>query len=1068
MRYIDALANRLALGSKELQWQRLIYVVNKTLKMVKKTGNDLFIVDNSDNDWKVVNYLTEWADISHQFDIATGYFEIGALLALDGKWQQLAHIRILMGDEVTKRTHRALVEGLARVGQLLDESIEREKQKNDFLTGVDHIVQALATGKLQCRVYTKKKFHAKAYITHSKLAVVGSSALVGSSNFTQPGLTGNVELNVQLRREVEDLQQWFDTHWNDAEDASVAVLKVVERHTRHYLPFEVYAKALQAYFNNYEETAGDWERKQSRMYPILDQYQRDGYAALLKIGGKYGGAFLCDGVGLGKTFVGLMLIERLVKFERKKVLLVVPKSGREPVWESSLRRHLPELFGDFSNLVLINHTDLQRGGEWVEKLQRLKEQADVIVIDEAHHFRNPGTKKETSRYWQMQSIAKGKQVFMLTATPINNRLIDLQHLIEHFTQRAPDHFNETLGIHSLPGHFRKLEKELTKRLGIEALQGELTGFEVSDFLAHDSLFRELVVQRSRAYVKQSQLTAGAKAALFPKRAAPKVADYSVKKTYGKLLAMLEKAFNRKHPLFTLPMYYPLAYSKVPVADGFEDNRQKQVVGLIRILFLKRFESSARAFETSCQQLLRKVLAFVTVNSTTRHELAALERWRIHQEELLGEVQKRQQQLFDPGPEGQDDTEEDVIPDEMLAEVELLNRDEFDVPQMLSESLQDLNQLAEFLNELRQFKPSHDDKLRALVHLLKSDPVLKKHKVMIFSEFSATARYLAQELERAGIKGIDQIDSATKGSRGDVIRRFSPYYNNMTSQALADLGQSETRVLIATDVLSEGLNLQDATRLINYDLHWNPVRLMQRIGRVDRRMNPDIEKVLVKDHPEVKDIRGTVEYWNFLPPGELDELLNLFKKVSNKTLLISKTLGIEGKKLLRPEDDFAALRDFDHQLEGEPTALETMHLAYQQLLVNHPDLPQRLQVLPGRVFSGKTHIQPGAQAVFFCFALPSKAPSVTVQDEESEAWTLTKGRTEWLLLDLQSGKVLDNAAAIDAVIRCEPTTPRQCLIAHMTLSEARAKVEKHLKNGYLRQVQAPLGVLPQLLAWMELN
>jgi len=1038
--------------------------------MATKTGNDLFIVDNSDDDWKVLNYLAEWSEISHKFDIATGYFEIGALLALHGKWQKLDQIRILMGDDVTKRTHRALLEGLARVGQLLDDSIEREKQKNDFLTGVDQIVQAIAYGKIQCRVYVKRKFHAKAYITHSKLAVVGSSALVGSSNFTYPGLTGNVELNVQLRREVEELQQWFDAHWDEAEDASAEVLKVMERQTRNYLPFEVYAKSLQAYFNNYEETVGDWERQQSHMYPILDQYQRDGYGALLKIGGKYGGAFLCDGVGLGKTFVGLMLIERLVQRERKKVLLVVPKSGREPVWESGLRRYLPELFGDFSNLVLINHTDLQRGGDWIEKIQRLKAQADVIVIDEAHHFRNPSTKKDTSRYWQMQALAKDKQVFMLTATPINNRLIDLQHLIEHFTQREPGHFKDTLGIHSLPGHFRKLEKELVKRMGSELLQGELAGFETGDILAQDSLFRELVVQRSRAYVRQSQITAGAKAALFPKREAPKVADYSVKKTYGKLLTMVEKAFNKKQPLFTLPMYYPLAYpnpnATLPV-DDFESNRQKQVVGLIRILFLKRFESSASAFESSCQQLLRKVMAFVQVNSSTKHEQAAFERWRIHQEELLGDVQKRQHQLFDHGDE-EAEQDEDVIPEEMLAAVELLDREQFDVPQMLSESLQDLNQLAEFLNELRQFKPSHDDKLRALIQLLKTDPVLKKHKVMIFSEFSATARYLAKELAAAGIKGIDQIDSATQRSRGDVIRQFAPYYNNMSSQALADKGHTETRVLIATDVLSEGLNLQDATRLINYDLHWNPVRLMQRIGRVDRRMNPDIEKALLKDHPEVKAIRGTVEYWNFLPPGELDELLNLFKKVSNKTLLISKTLGIEGKKLLRPEDDFAALRDFDHQFEGDPTALETMHLEYQRLLSTHPDLPARLQALPGRVFSGKVHVQPGTQAVFFCFGLPGKDNTVTTPVIESDSWTLAAGRTEWLLLDLQNGKVLEDAAAIDAVIHCEPETPRHCHIAQTTLSEARAKVEKHLKNGYLRQVQAPLGVLPQLIAWMELN
>jgi hypothetical protein len=391
-----------------------------------------------------------------------------------------------------------------------------------------------------------------------------------------------------------------------------------------------------------------------------------------------------------------------------------------------------------------------------------------------------------------------------------------------------------------------------------------------------------------------------------------------------------------------------------VADGFAENRQKQVVGLIRILFLKRFESSARAFESSCQQLLRKVMAFVQVNSTTKHEQTAFERWRIHQEELLGEVQKRQNQLFDDGVEDDPEQDEDVIPEEMLEAAAVLDRELFDVPQILSESLQDLNQLAEFLNELRQFKPSQDDKLRALIKLLKTDPVLKKHKVMIFSEFMATARYLAVELEKAGIKGIDQIDSATKRSRSDVIRQFAPYYNGMTSKALADKDQPETRVLIATDVLSEGLNLQDATRLINYDLHWNPVRLMQRIGRVDRRMNPETEKKLIKDHPDVKAIRGTVEYWNFLPPGELDELLNLYKRVSNKTLLISRTLGIEGKKLLRPEDDFAALKDFDHQYEGEPTVLETMHLEYQRLLAAHPDLPARLEALPGRVFSGKAH------------------------------------------------------------------------------------------------------------------
>lgn len=259
---------------------------------------------------------------------------------------------------------------------------------------------------------------------------------------------------------------------------------------------------------------------------------------------------------------------------------------------------------------------------------------------------------------------------------------------------------------------------------------------------------------------------------------------------------------------------------------------------------------------------------------------------------------------------------------------------------------------------------------------------------------------------------------------------------------------------------------------NSDENWNPVRLMQRIGRVDRRMNPEIEKKLVQDHPAVKDIQGTVDYWNFLPPGELDELLSLYKEVSSKTLLISKTLGIEGKKLLTPDDDFEALKDFDHQYEGEPTALETMHLEYQRLLAAHPDLPVRLEALPGRVFSGKAlaghTLAPGSQAVFFCFGLPGKDPSVTEPTVEADAWTPAAGRTAWLLLDLSTGQLLDDDAAIDSPIRSEPDTPRQCHMAHTTLTEARAKAERHLKNGYLRQVQAPVGVSPELIAWMELS
>ncbi len=1051
-------------------------------KRTSKSGSDLFIVDNSDTDWKVLRYLHDWCQLSQAIDIASGYFEIGALLGLKDEWPKVDNIRILMGDEITRRTKAALTEGLAR---RLDASLEAEKQRNDFLAGVPAIVEAIRAGKIVCRVYRRAKFHAKAYITHARLEVVGSSALVGSSNFTLPGLTENIELNVQITgRPVSVLQEWYEEHWNDAEDVTPEILRVIERHTRDYGPFDVYAKALHELHRRQEQTDQEWLNHQSRVYPVLDQYQKDGFHQLLRIANAHGGAFLCDGVGLGKTFVGLMLIEYLVEKKRKRLALVVPKVSRGPVWEQAIRRYLPHLAGgDFSNLAVFNHTDLQRGGDYPARWQRIKEMADVILIDEAHHFRNPGftgtgrgiratSGRRPSRYFRLFDLIDGpdgnKQVFLLTATPINNGLIDLQHMIELFSRRQPDYFKR-IGIHSLPGHFRKMEKDLLQTAGGRgtAAPTETNLAEAEKVLAGDVLFRELVVQRSRAYVKQSQLQQGGVPAAFPQREDPKVAAYSIKKTYGRLLDMLEQAFNKQKPLFSLAIYYPLAYYQGAdtTIDPFAENRQKQVVGLIRTQFLKRFESSAQAFECSCERLLRKLLAFATKHSETEAEKRRLERWQLQHAELIGYVAERQRELFG---EDEDEPDEDIVTEEMLEDVVDLPRADYKIGEMLLETFLDLDEIAKFLDELRRFKPKHDDKLKALVKLLKSDPVLKSQKVLIFTEFSDTARYLKQQLDAEGVAGVEQIDSGTQRDRAEVISCFAPYYNGSSSAGLAAEGLSETRVLISTDVLSEGLNLQDATRLINYDLHWNPVRLMQRIGRVDRRMNPEVEARLLADHPEQKPLRGKVAYWNFLPPEELDRLLRLYGKVTHKTLRISKTFGIEGQKLLSPEDDFEALKNFNHQYEGETTQAERMQLEYQQLLREHPGLADRLGALPGRVFSGKRHPAPGARAVFLCFALPAADHSAPPAEGGQLPWTEEAGRAAWYLYDLATGQIADDPTAMIDQIRCAPTTPRYCVLERETLKEIRAKVEKHIDRTYLKSLQAPQGVKPALKAWMELN
>lgn len=1035
-----------------------------------KVGSELFIVDNSAEEWRALRYLHDWCQISKGFDIATGYFEIAALLALDGEWQKVDQVRILMGDQVSRRTKKAFEAALGDVKSRLDRSVEKEKVKNHFLDGVDAIVEALRSKQIECRVYRKDKFHAKAYITHGRLDVVGSSALVGSSNLTLPGLTENIELNVQITgTPVAVLQEWYEERWIEAEDVTPEILSVLERHTRTYSPFEVYARSLQQYFLGHEETATEWERDSSRIYPALAKYQQDGYAALIKRADKFGGAFLCDGVGLGKTFVGLMLIERFVRHEQKNVALFVPKSAKEPVWERELSKRLPDLFKGYSRLKIFSHTDLLRD-RMAEELEQVAAQADVVIVDEAHHFRNTGTRGEDgegrrSRYWRLYDIVRDKQLYLLTATPINNSLLDFQHMVELFTRHQTDHFRDApLGIHSLAGHIRQLEKQIEREIYGDAAgdeQRELNMADAGHRLQADPLFDAVVVQRSRRYVKESMSREGDGQVLFPEPRKPVVVEYSVKQTYGKLLDMVATAFHKKAPLFVLGIYNPYAYYKgddPDVIPALERGRRQQVVALIRTSFLKRFESSAEAFRQSCWRLLFKLLAWVETHAETDHEKASIERWKRKNGKLLG--YSAQLDILE------DETEDDLVTPEMLESVERLDRDEFKVDEIIHDSLQDLEQIADFLNELEKFKPSQDKKLTELIRLLRNDAILKKHKVLIFSEFGDTTRYLVERLAEAGIDGVAEVNSGTSGNRTDIIQRFSPYYNESSSSVLSKTGREEIRVLVSTDLLSEGLNLQDATRLINYDLHWNPVRLMQRIGRVDRRMDPEIEKRLVKDHPDQAKLRGTIGYWNFLPPGELDDLLRLYNRVSHKTLRISKALGIEGRKLLTADDDYEDLRNFDEQREGTISADEAMHLEWQDLLAGHPGLDELIASFPDGIFSGKERPETDGSAVFFCYARPAHDREASEASGE-DIWNTESGDVKWYLFDLASGKIAEEAPDIVGLIRSTTETPRKTEQERVVLSDARAVVEKHIAKTYLRRVQAPVGVRPVLRAWMEL-
>lgn len=470
--------------------------------------------------------------------------------------------------------------------------------------------------------------------------------------------------------------------------------------------------------------------------------------------------------------------------------------------------------------------------------------------------------------------------------------------------------------------------------------------------------------------------------------------------------------------------------------------------MIRQLLLKRFESSIAAFEETCIRIYFRLYTFLNDYKENGNK-RLIERTLNHQANVLDYVKN----FIENNMQSTLEELEDDLPDYVWETEDNLNTEDFDIRAMLDDTILDMEVLAEFIEDIMGFDSSKDDKIRELKRILTEDERIKGKKVIIFTEFRSTAKYIYRELQKAGFEGLYEIDGQSKGNRHDMVVRFSPYYNDSCSTEVKD----EIQILIATDVLAEGLNLQDASCLINYELHWNPVRLMQRIGRVDRRRNVEIEERLLADHPELEADRANAYYWNFLPPTELEQLLNLYQTVSKKTLRISKTFGIEGKKLLTPEDDFEALKEFNSQYEGETSWDEEMALAYQELLAAQPDYPDLAASMPKKMYSGKQ--ASNFTGFFFCYELPMKRTDGT--------WSDGDGWYRWYMLDPETNKVIESTYDIWKAIQCSSEEERKLYTDEVGFVKARKMIENYIKKNYMRSVQAPLGVRPRLVTWMEL-
>ena len=476
---------------------------------------------------------------------------------------------------------------------------------------------------------------------------------------------------------------------------------------------------------------------------------------MVEIANRYSGAFLCDGVGLGKTYVGMMIIERFVKKERKNVVLIVPAAARISVWETTIKKYIPEILEGFYPFKIINHTDLL-----LEKnenlMNQIQEQAEIVVIDEAHHFRN----RSSNRYRKLFDMMAGghqKQMFMLTATPINNSFLDLQHLIELFTHRQDDYFAAApLGIHSLAGHFKKMEADLKRQTGTNVTDA----VDVSDDIFRaDILVNELVVQRSRAYVKRSLSSTEGDKVLFSIRQAPTVANYSLRISYGKLIDDFVDSFYRKDkqtgrslPILALAVYSPYEdeyyigdKSKI---DLMVSGRQQQIVNLIRQLLLKRFESSIAAFEETCVRIYFRLYTFLN-DYREQGNMRLIERTLNRQADVLEYVKK----FIENNMQSTLEELEDDLPDYVWDVEDNLSAEDFDIRAMLDDTLLDMEVLAEFIEDIMDFDSSKDDKIRELKRILTEDEHIKGKKVIIFTEFRSTAKYIYRELQKAGFDGL---------------------------------------------------------------------------------------------------------------------------------------------------------------------------------------------------------------------------------------------------------------------------------------------------------------------------
>ena len=846
------------------------------------------ILDNRDR--RVVDYLRAGLGDAELFRVVSAFFTIYGYELLEDVLGGVAETRLLFGDpgSVDKLDPADKDAQFFEVteGGLVPGVVLRQKH----LARRCH--EWMNRGSVGVRAASRSGFlHGKMYLADGPDSE--GVSVVGSSNFTKRGLGGgdypNLEINLATgdARMREELRGWFDELWHDPEltrDAKQEVLAALERAGREHSPEFVYFKTLFELFRDeIDSRVADDARfdnlhlYDTQVWDTLFGFQQDGARSVIATLKRHNGCILADSVGLGKTYTALAVI-KYFELDNQNVLVLCPRKLREN-WSlyPASNRHMDNPFPvDRFGYTLLSHTDLSREGGMVGdvNLDRFNWGSfGLIVIDESHNFRN----HEGQRYQRLinEAIRDGPRtkVLMLSATPVNTSLMDLRNQIYLMTEGRFDTFRESLGIGSISSLLASAQRKFQKWEKDQAGKNSRDKEELLDSLDPDvfRLLDAVSIARSRRHIEQFYSGEVDRIGRFPDHGPPDnrhpPTDLQGELSYAQLVEQIKD--------FGLSIYQPSEYlvdearkkeleEERRLRNFNQADRERFLIGMIITNFLKRLESSAQSLVLTLGRTVDKIDRLV-------ERIDQFQTTRQTPTEVSAEV------LPD-----RDEDDEDFFVNRAKRPYHL---GQLDLERWREDLLRDRAVLVAAKDQVSVVTPERDGKLREIREIIRQKALAPtvdndgqpNRKLLVFTTFKDTADYLYENLKdlteelglnMATVAGTDTQTTVGARDYHAILTAFAPRARNSP-----DLDRSrQIDVLIGTDCISEGQNLQDCDTVVNYDIHWNPVRLVQRFGRVDR---------IGSRNPRVRMV-------NFWPTDDMEAYLRLENRVRARMVLADMT------------------------------------------------------------------------------------------------------------------------------------------------------------------------------------